>query len=219
MDNLRRTTVLVVSVIAGVLFCLADNTRAGIPAITAATVLDGVELRDQDGRAVNARDLRGHILLLNFVYTSCSSTCPVQTHQLVVLQQALAAKKLSKRVVFLSVSVDPMNDGPSELKEYGRRHGVDFSNWRFATGDVRDIDRLVRRLSVLERQAGNLQLDTHNTDLRLMAPDGRFVQRYVGRPVDTDRLVREIELLEKLSGPSRPRGTSAVTTMAVARMT
>ena len=219
MDNLRRVTVLVIGVIAGVLFGLTENTRAGIPTLIASTVLDGVALRDQDGHAVNARDLRGHILLLNFVYTRCSSTCPVQTHQLVVLQQALAAKRLSNQVVFLSVSVDPMNDGPSELREYGRRHGVDFSNWRFATGGVRDIDRLVQRLSVLERQAGSLQLDAHNTDLRLMAPDGRLVQRYAGRPVDTERLAREIELLVKLSGQSRPRGTSAVTAKAVTRMT
>lgn len=44
-------------------------------------------LTDQLGRQVAMRDLRGKVLLVNFVYTNCPETCPLQVAHMAQLQR------------------------------------------------------------------------------------------------------------------------------------
>jgi protein SCO1/2 len=76
-------------------------------------------------------------LFLNFIFTSCSSICPVMSAVFAEVQRQLAPERAPLRM--LSISIDPLNDSPAALRAYARKHGAG-PHWRFLTGDVRDID-------------------------------------------------------------------------------
>ena len=75
-----------------------------------------VQLTRADGQAVtlsNAlRDRRP--VVLNFIYTSCGSTCPVLSQMIAEFRARLGAAR--SRVHVVSISIDPETDTPSLLK-------------------------------------------------------------------------------------------------------
>ena len=53
-------------------------------------------LTDQDGKVVRGADLRGRVLLVSFVFTTCNGTCPATTHRMSLVAQALQDHDLFK---------------------------------------------------------------------------------------------------------------------------
>jgi protein SCO1/2 len=94
-----------------------------------------VDLVRQDGRRVSlARELDdGRPVLLNFIFTTCSSTCPLASRTLEEFQRRLGAE--AARVHLVSISIDPEQDTPSRLSEYARRFHAG-PEWEYYTGTV-----------------------------------------------------------------------------------
>lgn len=158
----------------------------------------GASLRDQDGKPFTFRPLAGKVLLVNFVYTGCSTVCPVQTRALVEVLQALPAPARGG-IHFVSVSLDPLYDTPATLKRYADRMGVDLRQWSFVTGRHADVDRLAERLRLF-RPDGK-RPDDHSTSLWLVDARGRLMLRLNGAPPDIRRVKDELVALHSLSGP------------------
>ena len=108
------------------------------------------ELTDQQGRAVSARTLRGHVWAAAFFFTRCPTVCPRITRRMRDLQ--VAAGKQSLPIQLVSFSVDPDNDTPEVLQAYAKQYGADLAMWRFLTGDL----EVVRKTS---EQGFKLALD------------------------------------------------------------
>src|SRR3954470_16123677 len=70
-------------------------------------------LRDQDGHRVALRDLRGHVVVLTFLYSTCRDTCPITAEQI-----ENAMDRLGHDVPVLAVSVDPAHDTPPLAKRF-----------------------------------------------------------------------------------------------------
>ncbi|HET9623375.1 MAG TPA: SCO family protein [Kofleriaceae bacterium] len=106
-----------------------------------------VALFDQRGAPVRIRDLvHDKIVVMNFVYTSCSSICPtlgVAFEQLQALEQA----RLGREVRLISVTIDPENDTPERLREWGARYHAG-PGWTLLGGAPRDVEQLLKALSV-----------------------------------------------------------------------
>jgi len=157
-------------------------------------VLDGIELRDQRGQAVDAPSLRGRPVLLNFVFSGCSSTCPLQVRELAALHSALPAD-VRGAVRFLSVTVDPVHDTPQSLAEFARRMGADLPGWRFATGAPPQVEALTARMRAFDTRRGQPRPQDHRTSLYLFDAGGMLVQRFAGVPVDRIRVADELSRL------------------------
>ncbi len=158
---------------------------------------NGLHLVDQDGRPYQPAQSAGHITLVNFVYTTCSSVCPLQTQALAQVQRALPLA-VRQRVRLMSVSIDPRNDTPATLKAYASRMGADLSTWVFLTGRPQDIARLSDTLKLFKEGSPGPRLDAHATWLWLLDGQGEVRQRYAGNPPDARRLTRELIALDGL---------------------
>ena len=134
---------------AGIAFCLTARAHdpahhhaaeAAAPA-SAKVVLSDAPLLDQGGRRVRlAQDVIGErIAVVNFIYTSCTTVCPVSSATFQQLQQRLAAASLGKEVVLVSITVDPQRDTPQRLREYGARYHA-AEGWTWLTGAKPDVD-------------------------------------------------------------------------------
>jgi protein SCO1/2 len=108
--------------------------------------LEDQELLDQDGRPVRfVADVIGdHIVVMDFVYTTCTTVCPVLSAVFGQLQEKLG-DRLGKEVVLVSVTVDPTRDTPQRLKAYAAKHNAQ-QGWTWLTGTKVSIDKVLEGL-------------------------------------------------------------------------
>lgn len=95
-------------------------------------------LSGQDGGRVAMADLRGKVLAVAFIYTSCPEVCPLLTMKMAEVQDVLGAT-FHPRVAFVSITVDPARDTPEVLQDYAAAHGADPGGWTFLTGAPEEI--------------------------------------------------------------------------------
>ena len=140
-----------------------------------ADYFPNVVLTTQDGESVEFFDdlIKDKVVLINFIYTSCVDTCPMETAQLVQVQKILA-DRLGKDVFFYSISIDPEHDTPAVLKEYKDRFRA---QWTFLTGNNADIIELRKKLGLYieEIQDGS---NNHNVNMIIgNQTTGRWMKR------------------------------------------
>ncbi|MFO1267021.1 MAG: SCO family protein [Rubrivivax sp.] len=75
-------------------------------------------------------------LWLNFVFTTCSTTCSMQTAVLAALQARLQREQRAAK--FLSLTIDPEGDTPEAARRV-RRPLRRAASWRFCTGRFEDL--------------------------------------------------------------------------------
>lgn len=173
-----------------------SETSGGQPGFY--TNFSGLKLLDQDGRRFDPAVLLGRTVLVNFVFTGCSTICPIQTSALAQVQRGLAPA-VRQRFRLVSISIDPLNDSPAVLKAYAQRMGVDLSGWHFVTGRPQDIDRVSDALRLFRPGPDVRKPDDHSTGLWMIDRSGQLRLRYDGNPPDTQRLLREIPALDQLT--------------------
>jgi protein SCO1/2 len=100
---------------------------------TAAVALPKVTLVRSDGKAVVLADELndGRPVVLNFIFTTCTTICPVMSQIFSQLQDKLEAEH--DKVHLVSISIDPEQDTPARLTEYARKFKAG-PDWQFFTG-------------------------------------------------------------------------------------
>jgi len=88
--------------------------------------------------------LSGKVVLISFLFTRCTDSCPMQTAKLAQVQSLLSGW-MGSTIRFVSISVDPETDRPEVLREYAERFHAG-KGWLFLTGERRDIEDVVGRL-------------------------------------------------------------------------
>jgi protein SCO1/2 len=114
-------------------------------------------LTNQLGEQVQLnRDLRGKVLVIDFIFTSCATVCPQLSANMKELQKAYI-KKNPDLVQFISISVDTERDSVPVLRAYANRFNADHDRWWFLTGDKESI------FNYAKNELG-LVLDTESPD-------------------------------------------------------
>ncbi|OJU04933.1 MAG: cytochrome-c oxidase [Rhizobiales bacterium 65-79] len=90
-------------------------------------------LRTADGRVVRLHDLRGKVVVVHFIYTSCPDVCPLHAEKIAEIQKMVNDTPMKGRVTFVTITTDPTRDTPDVLRKYGPAHGLDPVNWLFLT--------------------------------------------------------------------------------------
>lgn len=98
-----------------------------------------LQLTDIDGKAVDIRDLRGHPVLVTFVYANCPDVCPLIMENLHRVREL--AGPLGKRMRVIAVSVDPAGDTPAVVRRFLAAHQV-RSFVDYGIGDRATLERV-----------------------------------------------------------------------------
>ena len=97
-------------------------------------------LTDRTGRTVTQADLAGKILIVNFVFTSCSLSCRAVNDRLAEIQGLLGD---AEDVRLVSLTVDPRTDTPSVLSKFADGFHADTNRWLFLTGNKTELYGLI----------------------------------------------------------------------------
>lgn len=160
---------LLVSALLGARVLLAHRTDAAPSSESASPwgsdYFPNTLLTDQDGRQVRFFDdlIKGKVVVINFIFTSCSDSCPLETARLRQVQNLLG-DRVGRDVFFYSISIDPLSDTPEVLRAYARRFQVG-PGWRFLTGDFAEITELRRKLGLFIEGVDNGRSRDHNLSL------------------------------------------------------
>ncbi len=137
-----------------------------------------VHLLNQDEKPFKLSDYRGKALLVSFIFTTCSGTCPATTHRLARVHQELEkTPDLRDKVHFLSISLDPVRDTPEMLRGYRRLYDIESPHWTFLTGTPAQAHKVHADWGMWARPAPNGQLD-HPSRVFLVDPKGRIREIY-----------------------------------------
>jgi protein SCO1/2 len=142
-------TWLIASVLAGLVggAALVARARASARSLPVVGTIPAMQMRDQRGRVVSDATLRGQTLVVDFIFTSCTTSCPRLTGRMLDVQRAVAAreKDLGRAlpIHLVSITLDPEDDTPEVLAAYAARTGADGDRWSFLTGRSDDLDRVV----------------------------------------------------------------------------
>jgi protein SCO1/2 len=156
------------------------------------------EAVDQNGKTFKTSDLKGKVWIADFIFTNCNTVCPPMTANMALLQKRLKFEGLDVEIV--SFSVDPERDDPKALREFGKQHNVDFSNWHFLTGyPFEAIQQLSREAFKAEvRMDPESDQVVHGTYFYLVDESGAVRKFYNGVRPDDDQIVQDVkELLGK----------------------
>src|SRR2546428_290529 len=120
----------------------ADNARWG------AGYFPNVTLTTQDGAPVRFYDdlVKGKIVAINLIYTTCKYACPLETARLAQVQRLLG-DRMGRDVFFYSITIDPDHDTPAVLAEYAEKYHAG-PGWLFLTGAKGDIELIGRKLGL-----------------------------------------------------------------------
>jgi protein SCO1 len=97
----------------------------------------------QDGKTLHFYDdlIKDKIVVVNFIYTSCSRLCPIETARLAEVKDRLG-DAVGRSIFFVSMTVDPEHDTPDILKAFADAFDAKAPGWQFVTGRPEDIDAI-----------------------------------------------------------------------------
>ena len=128
--------------------CCAPTGSAPAKSAVKRTVEDlslaGLTLVDMDGREVALDEVLDtkRPVLLNFIFTTCTTICPMLS-TIVSRVQAKLGDRVGPEVTLVSISVDPARDTPARLKTYAARHQAK-PGWTWLTGGRGTVEQVLR---------------------------------------------------------------------------
>jgi protein SCO1 len=160
----------------------------------ARVTLHDSQLIDLDGRTVRFKSeaVGSRIAVISFIYTSCSTICPVTSAVLADVQDLLIARlgeRFGRDVKLISLTVDPVTDTPERLKDYAESFRS-TAGWLWLTGEKPKMDRVLTGLGAYvadftNHSAAVLVGDAHSGDWT----------RLFGIPIPSDIVDRVEQLL------------------------
>ncbi len=147
-----------------------------------------VRLVRDDGKVVSLPDEMndGRPIVLNFIFTTCSSICPLMSSVFAQFERRLGAD--ADKVHLMSISTDPEQDTPVRLREYARKFHAGLE-WQHYTGTLAASITAQRAFDVY--RGGKM---SHTAVTLMRAAPGKPWLRIEGfvRPDDLVRDYREL---------------------------
>ena len=148
-------------------------------------------LTDQDGQPFSLHNLRGKIVLLNFIFTRCPGPCPLLSLKFSQLQQKLG-ERLGKDIMLLSISIDPRHDTPAVLKDYAQRYSANLRGWKFLVGNTRETIVTASAFGA-DYEANQDGIVDHRLVTCVIDREGVAVKEFSGTDYTADEILVEIE--------------------------
>jgi protein SCO1 len=152
---------------------------------------------DQNNKPFGLSDLKGKVWIADFIYTNCQTICPPMTAHMASIQKELRKAGLSAEIV--SFSIDPGNDTPKKLVDFGQKFHVDFSNWHFLTGysdeQIKQLSQGSFKSALIKDSPNDIM---HGTSFFLVDQSGTVIEKYSGTNSKTDdQIIKDITAIEK----------------------
>jgi protein SCO1/2 len=149
---------------------------------------------DAEGRVIRNASLRGHVWVADFIFTQCTSFCPIITAEMTLLRRTIR----SPSVRFVSFSIEPEFDTPQVLKAYATRWDAD-PRWLLLRPDPARIADFARAMHVAFKRGPDPEEPLLHTSLFFLV-DGAGRVRGLYSSLDEPAVARLVADANRLDG-------------------
>jgi protein SCO1/2 len=103
-------------------------------------------LVNQFGEKTSLSDFRGRVVAMSFIYSSCTTICPIITSKFIKAAEELD-DIINSKAVFIVITVDPERDTVDRVKKYSKDRGM-LGKWQYLTGEYSDVEKVWRNYNV-----------------------------------------------------------------------
>jgi len=152
---------------------------------------------NQDGKEIEMKDLKGKVLVMVMIYTSCKSACPRLVADMRNIESRLP-EKIKENVKLVLVSIDPEVDTPERLKSFAIENKMDGDQWAFLRSTEDNTREFAAVLSVNYKKVSPMDF-SHSNIISVFNVEGELVYQQEGLGVNSDETIQKItEEAEKL---------------------
>ncbi len=154
----------------------AQPSNGSFKANNAADCLPAIDLVDQHGTPISLATLKGKPVLIDFIYTTCASACPLLTARFAHIADKLGGE-LGTKVAMVSITIDPEHDHPAQLLAYAKTHQADHPGWLLLTGKPANVAAVMKAYGLKRKVEPDGTID-HVTTSYLVGGDGKQIRMY-----------------------------------------
>ncbi len=162
------------------------------------------EFSSQTGSIVSTSSLEGNVWIANFIFTTCTTVCPLMTANMVLLQRRLPHSRLR----FVSFSVDPEVDTVDVLGQYAEGWAKDESRWLLLRPEKGQLAELARGMRVALEPTDDPENKIMHSSMFFLV-DGAGAVRGAYDSNDDRALERLVVDVDELLGQAPPKQAPA----------
>lgn len=145
---------------------------------------------NQNGKDIEMKDLRGKVLVMVMIYTSCKSACPRLVADMRTIESRLP-DNIKKHVELIMVSIDPEVDTPKRLKEFAITNKMDGEQWEFLRSTEENTREFAAVLAVNYKKIAPLEF-SHSNIISIFNAEGELTFQQEGLGVNSDETIKKI---------------------------
>jgi protein SCO1/2 len=153
---------------------------------------------NQNGSTVEMKDLKGEVLVMVMIYTSCKAACPRLVADMRNIESRLS-ENIKKKVKLVLVSIDPSVDTPERLKSFSIENQMEGDQWVFLRSTEENTREFAAVLAVNYKKISPMDF-SHSNIISVFNAEGELAFQQEGLGVNSDETVKKItEEAEKLN--------------------
>lgn len=145
----------------------------------------------QEGEAIQLEELRGDVLVIVMIYTSCQAACPRLVADMRNIQKNVS-ENANRETKYVFVSIDPEVDTPERLQAFAKENKMDNDQWLFLRGDLEDTREFAAVLAVNYKRISPMDF-SHSNIISVFDKDGVLIHQKEGLGTDDTGTIEAIE--------------------------
>ena len=144
----------------------------------------------QDGKTITFSDMKGKVLVIAMIFTSCKTACPRLTAEMRTISQKVG-KTNPEDIQYVLISIDPETDTPEVMKAYLKTNQFDEKEWTFIRSSEEDTRELANIMAIKYKEISPMEF-SHSNIISVYAKDGTLAFQKEGLDENTEVIANEI---------------------------
>lgn len=145
---------------------------------------------NQDGKNIEMKDLKGKVLVMVMIYTSCKAACPRLVADMRNIESRLP-EDVKENAQLVLVSIDPEVDTPKRLKSFSIENKMNGNQWVFLRSTEENTREFAAVLAVNYKKVTPIDF-SHSNIISVFNAEGELVFQQEGLGVNSDATINKI---------------------------
>jgi protein SCO1/2 len=145
---------------------------------------------NQNGQNIEMKDLRGKVIVMVMIYTSCKAACPRLVADMRNIESRLP-ENIKGNVKLVMVSIDPEVDTPKRLKAFSIENMMEGDQWLFLRSTEENTREFAAVLAVNYKKISPLDF-SHSNIISVFNAEGELAYQQEGLGVNSDETIQKI---------------------------
>ena len=146
---------------------------------------------NQNGQNIEMKDMKGKVLVMVMIYTSCKAACPRLVADMRNIEQRLP-ENIKDKVKMVLVSIDPETDIPKRLKAFAIENKMNSNQWVFLRSTEENTREFAAVLAVNYKKVSPMDF-SHSNIISVFNADGELTYQQEGLGVNSDPTIAKIK--------------------------